>query len=159
MIRKLLLPVIMLVAFAGGLVTGDLLRPAPPEAQAALPEPGSDDLLRRHPPGDLAWFRFPNQFFVPIMRGHRLDSVMVLSLTLETPKDAQEAVFQAEHRLRDAFLRSLLIHANTGGFDGNFTAEGPMRRLTGVLLQTAREVGGEQILNVLIEDIARQDQS
>ncbi|MDO5658251.1 MAG: hypothetical protein Q4G36_08015 [Paracoccus sp. (in: a-proteobacteria)] len=155
MIRKLILPALVLVALGGGLAAGEWLRPAPPIAQTDAADP----ILRERARGDLAWFRFPTQFFVPVMRGHRLDSVMVLSLTLEIPKSAEPAVFQNEHRLRDAFLRSLLIHANTGGFDGNFTGEGQMRRLRDTLLRTAHEVGGSQILDVLIEDIARQDSS
>ena len=34
----------------------------------------------------------------------------MLTLTVEMPADQQEAIFKQEFRLRDAFLRSLLIH-------------------------------------------------
>ena len=62
-------------------------------------------------------------------------------------------------RLRDAFLRSLLIYANTGGFDGNYTIEPRMRRLRETLMKTADEVSEQVITDVLIEDIAWQQGS
>ena len=82
---------------------------------------------------------------------------MVLTLTVEMPAEQQEAVFKQEFRLRDAFLRTLLIHANTGGFDGNYTIEPRMRRLREALMKTATEATGGIVTDVLIEDIARQD--
>lgn len=52
------------------------------------------------------------------MRGDRLDGMMILTLTVEMPAAAEEEVYKMEFRLRDAFLRALLIHANTGGSTG-----------------------------------------
>ena len=54
---------------------------------------------------------------------------MVLSLSLEIPATAAETAYAHEIKLRDAMLRQLLIHANTGDFDGNFTAEPQLRTL------------------------------
>lgn len=105
----------------------------------------------------MSYFRFPSQFFVPVMHGDRLDGMMVLTLTIEMPLETEEAVFKQEFRLRDAFLRTLLIHANTGGFDGNFTIEPRMRRLREALMDAASEYSGGLVTDVLIEDIARQD--
>lgn len=106
--------------------------------------------------GNTTWFQFPQQFFVPVMRNGRLESTMVLSLSLEVPSSAAETVYAHELKLRDAMLRQLLIHANTGGFDGNFTAEPQLRALRADLAKSAQatipEVGA-----VLIGDIARQE--
>ncbi|MDO5642522.1 MAG: hypothetical protein Q4G26_09095, partial [Paracoccus sp. (in: a-proteobacteria)] len=77
----------------------------------------------------MGYYRFPTQFFVPVMHGDRLNGIVVLTLVLEMPAELQEDVYKREFRLRDAMLRSLMIHANTGGFDGNFTTEPRMRRL------------------------------
>ena len=108
--------------------------------------------------GGLDWFQFPEQFFVPILRNGTTTAVMVLSLTLEMPPNVRPVVEAREHRLRDALLNALLIEANTGGFDGNFTSEASLSRLRGALLAAARSAGDPRIGNVLIEDIARQDQ-
>lgn len=135
---------------------------APPEDHAAegsgsaghggTPEGQAED------GGDLAYLKFPQQFFVPMVRGGTLQAVMVLTLSLEMPAEAEEVIFRQEHRLRDALLRSLLIHANSGGFDGNFTAEAHLALLRETLLADARAVAGPEITAVLIGDIARQEQ-
>ena len=106
--------------------------------------------------GDTTWFQFPQQFFVPVMRNGRLESTMVLSLSLEIPAAAAETAYAHEIKLRDAMLRQLLIHANTGGFDGNFTAEPQLRTLRADLARTAQATVPE-ISAVLIGDIARQE--
>lgn len=104
------------------------------------------------------WFKFPNQFFVPILRNGTTTAVMILSLTIEMPADARPTVEAQEHRLRDALLNALMIQANTGGFDGNFTSEPTLERLRAALLDAAQKAAGPTIKRVLIEDIARQEQ-
>ena len=106
----------------------------------------------------LDWYHFPDQFFVPILRNGTTTAVMVLSLTLEMPPIVRPVVESREHRLRDALLNALLVEANTGGFDGNFTSEASLSRLRAALLAAARSAADPRISNVLIEDIARQDQ-
>lgn len=107
-------------------------------------------------PTATAWFKFPAQFFVPILHDGRLDSTMVLTLSAEMPGAATETVYAHEIKLRDALLRQLLIHANTGGFDGNFTSEAHLRGLRTELAASAQAVVPE-ISAILIGDIARQE--
>lgn len=103
-----------------------------------------------------AWFKFPQQFLVPILHDGRLDSTMILTLSVEMPEAASETVYAHEIKLRDALLRQLLIHANTGGFDGNFTNEAQLRKLRGELTTAAQGIVPE-IADVLIGDIGRQE--
>lgn len=102
------------------------------------------------------WFTFPSQFFVPLMRNGDMGAVMILTLTIETPGAELAAMEQQEHRLRDALLRELLIHANTGGFDGNFTSEARLAPLRDRLQKAAQASTDLTVKAVLIEDIARQ---
>lgn len=102
-----------------------------------------------------AWFSFPNQFFVPIVRNGNIDRIMVLTLTVETTTSAKAEIETRQHRLRDALLRSLMIHANTGGFIGNYTTEAKLNKLRESLLAAAVKAGGPAVHNVLIEDIAQ----
>lgn len=154
---------------AGGIFAGELMRPPPP-----LPEPGEAEASASHSDAEAeaadhassaeaeaeepAWFKFPTQFFVPMIRNGSVDAVMVLTLTVEMPKSSEEYIFHQEHRLRDALLRVLLIHANTGGFEGNFTSDIHLGDLREKLLKTARKTSGDDIRAILIEDIARQEQ-
>ena len=102
------------------------------------------------------WFTFPSQFFVPLMRNGDMGAMMIVTLTIETDAAQLEKVQKQESRLRDALLRQLMIQANTGGFDGNFTTEPSQRVLREELLKAARAATDLQIDAVLIEDIARQ---
>ncbi len=185
MLRKLLPVLLSVLALVAGAVGGDLLRGttadgvAAPDPQAALPAdelPGvepiaADNAIPSPPaaappppaePGDAdataatAWFKFPQQFFVPILHGGHLDSTMILSLSVEMPETASEEVYAHEIKLRDALLRQLLIHANTGGFDGNFNTEAHLRKLRAELTATARAIV-PRIGEILIGDIARQE--
>ena len=104
----------------------------------------------------IAWFEFPQQFLVPVLHDGRLDSTMILSLSLEMPGTARETVHAHEIKLRDALLRQLLIHANTGGFDGNFTSEAHLRKLRADLTAVAQGVI-PGITAVLIGAIGRQE--
>ena len=104
----------------------------------------------------IAWFEFPQLFLVPVLHDGRLDSTMILSLSLKMPGTARETVHAHEIKLRDALLRQLLIHANTGGFDGNFTSEAHLRKLRADLTAVAQGVI-PGITAVLIGDIGRQE--
>lgn len=181
-IISMLLPVI---ALAGGVVGGDLLGPGDPAAatvDSGLTDPGQpavpgvDKLASQSHDGAAeiaptatdvghddateaagsATFTFPSQFFVPMMRNGDMGAIMILTLSLQTSADELEPMKQHEHRLRDALLRQLLVHANTGGFDGNFTSEPSMRVLRESLLSAAKSATALTVSQVLIEDIARQ---
>ncbi|MGZ3215427.1 hypothetical protein [Paracoccus sp. T5] len=189
MIKKLIPLALPVLALAGGVFAGDMLRspaaqddhalqvetaeghdtgPAPAEADAGHDTApvedhgggdhgGGDHGGGDHAaPGEMAFFSFPTQFFVPLVRQGDLRDMMILTLTLQTDSASQEALRKKEHALRDALLRQLLIHANTGGFDGNFTADRNLAVLREDLLKAARATTDLTLTAVLIEDIAKQ---
>lgn len=153
MIRKILPLMLPVLGLVGGAMAGDMLRaPAEPAAhEKAQSAPTAD-----HPAAE-TFFTFPAQFFVPLVRRGGMSDLMVLSLTLKTSAESVEAVEKKEHSLRDALLRQLMIHANTGGFDGNYTLDRNLARLRQDLLAAAQAATDLPIEAVLIEDIARQD--
>jgi hypothetical protein len=73
------------------------------------------------------------------------------------PLGQKEQTFAVEPKLRDAFLQVLFDHANTGGFDGVFTATNVMRSLRAALLDAAGTAVPDLVRDVLILDIQRQD--
>ncbi|MTH34242.1 hypothetical protein GL279_06455 [Paracoccus limosus] len=183
--KKILMMVLPVLAFLGGAFGGDLLHGSAPPADAAAKGDGGATPPAKAEAGEVAatpapaaeatpapaekegetdaasaedWFHFPDQFFVPILRNGSTSAVMVLSLTIEMPAASRAKIEAQEHRLRDALLNALMIQANTGGFDGNFTSTASMDALRSALLAAARKAGGPEISGVLIEDLARQDQ-
>lgn len=159
--KKILVLIVSLVALVGGAAAGTFLKPQK-EIAAQQKDPETAEESSGHEEGskegksELAWFKFPTQFFVPLMQNGQVSGTMILSLTIEMPQEATERINGQEHRLRDALLRALMIRANTGGFDGNFTSDAQMQELRAALLAAARDASGKDVENVLVEDIARQ---
>lgn len=178
--KKILIMLIPVLALTAGSIGGDMLRPAAKanaegahadgssaaDATAATEAHGSTDTGHSEDahggdghggdPGAAAWFTFPSQFFVPMMRNGDMGAMMIMTLTVETTEADLEPMKQQEHRLRDALLRQLMVLANTGAFDGNFTAEARLRVMREGLLKAAQDATELSVDKVLIEDIARQ---
>lgn len=150
-------PVLLMMVI--GIALGDWLHVQ--RTAAAVPDAAAaDSAVAQSSPaavGPLTSIALPNQFFVPIVRNGNLRSTMILGLGMEVREDRVQAVHAQEFRLRDALLRALMVHANTGGFDGNFTSEPHLRLLGEVLLVAAQKVAGSDVQAILIGDIARQD--
>lgn len=106
---------------------------------------------------DLEYVRLNNQFIVPIVENGAVRSLVVMSLTLEISAGENQLVFDREPRIRDAFLRVMFSHANSGGFDDVFTSSLAMAPLRRGLRDAAIEILGPVVNDVLIVDIVRQD--
>lgn len=163
---KKLLPILLaLIGTGAGVGAGIFLAPsgeesAPAEAHASEEMQAEED----HAAGDdhegaagPVYVKMNNQFVIPIVEKDRVQSLVVLSLSLEIIGAGQEIVYNQEPKLRDVFLRVLFDHANIGGFEGNFTESRRMEILRRSLHEAARNVLGSIVGDVLITEIARQD--
>lgn len=178
MIRKILPILLPVVALIGGIAAGTVLQPGGSDsggAHAAAADAhgdahgddhggGHDDAAAHASDGHggaegdgPGFFTFPSQFFVPLARNGDMGAMIILTLVLETKASKVESLEKQEHRLRDALLRQLLIHANTSGFDGNYTVDRNLERLRTDLLRVARGATDIPIDAVLIQDIVRQN--
>ena len=173
--RKLLPILLALLGTGAGIGAGILLAPAHETPAEDTVGHASDDQGDDHdaPAADHAgadaheapdearrnaeYVKLNNQFVVPVVNGERVQSLVVMSLSLETTPGGTEQVYAREPKLRDLFLRVLFDHANIGGFEGNFTDVQRLDILRRSLLEAARNVMGGEVLDVLITEIARQD--
>ncbi|MEM1066167.1 MAG: flagellar basal body-associated protein FliL, partial [Pseudomonadota bacterium] len=148
----LILPLILaLIGLGAGIGAGLLLTPAPdlPATEEDGDSEGGDSADEREGEGAtgsngqeidgdlLEYASLSNQFVIPVVKNDRIDSLVVLSLTLEVAPGATPTVFQREPRLRDGFLRVMFDHANIGGFDTSFTQSGNLTILRAGLLDVA----------------------
>lgn len=161
-----ILPLILVllgVGLGGG--AGLFLRPAdsedcPEVAHEPVCEDQAKDSHDPEPeidPNNVYYVKLSKQFVVPVVKESKVSSLVVMSLSIETTPAMGDVVFQREPKLRDALLGVMFLHANSGGFDGQFTGGEAMRDLRGSLLEAAREVVGDEIYSVLVTDILRQD--
>lgn len=166
---KKILPLFVLVISAAiGLAAGKFLQPSPPEAEAVEGEEGTESGLpnpvaqsgqpQRNPDQPVEYVKLNNQFVIPVVEDGRVASLVVLSLSVEVPEGAQEAVLRKEPKIRDSFLQVFFNHANLGGFSGEFTNPNKLNGLRRLLLEVAqRDLGEDMAYDVLILEIARQD--
>lgn len=161
-----ILPILLAgIGLAGGIGAGVALKP--PAEDALHDKAGTDETKHQEahdvePPegqesDDAEYVRLNNQFVVPVVVNGRVNSLVVMSISLQVQPGTRETVFAREPKLRDAFLQVLFDHANTGGFDGMFTTSDNLRTLRMALLETSQKTLGEMISDVLIIDLVRQD--
>lgn len=168
MIAKLLPVILALVGLGAGMGAGLALRPAPeasvaetdteggdPAATAASADPAAPGGAESS--GETGFVEMSRQFVIPVIGEDRIDALVVASLSVEVTSGAESRVGTRQPKLRDRFLRVMLDHANTGGFDGPFTANGSMDRLRRALVESGSEVLGRDLVDVLILGLNRQD--
>ena len=108
-------------------------------------------------PNNVYYVKLSKQFVVPVVKDRSVSSMVVMSLSIETTPVVGDIVFAREPKLRDALLAVMFLHANSGGFDGQFTSSEAMNDLRGSLLEATRDVIGDDVFSVLVTDILRQD--
>lgn len=80
-----------------------------------------------------------------------------MALSLEVTAGSSDAVYAIEPKLRDTFLQALFDHASRGGFDGAFATTENLIRMRRSLKENASKILGDIVNDVLVTDIARQD--
>lgn len=167
MLSKLLPVLLALIGLGAGVGAGLALRPAHETVEInPCGEPAGEDHAEADlpggthaepPDGKSDFIKMNNQFVVPVVKDGRVDSLVVMSLSLELKTGTSEAFYQREPKLRDAFLQVLFDHANAGGFNGVFTDSSKLTVLRAALHEVAVKSIGPSILDVLVTDIVRQD--
>ena len=164
---KILPILIVIIGLAAGGGAGIFLRPAPSGVEECqdsghgscdkMVEEDGNSAEVEPDPDNVHFVKLSKQFVVPVVKDGKVSSMVVMSLSIETMPALRDIVLQREPKLRDALLRVMFLHANSGGFDGQFTGSEAMRDLRGSLLEVAREVIGADVYSVLVTDILRQD--
>jgi flagellar basal body-associated protein FliL len=172
MIRKLLPIVLLLVGLGAGVGAGLALRPVPTAEStnhASAPNPdethakakddhGNDEHGQDRTDGTTsAYVKLNNQFVVPVVNDALIESLVVMSLSLEVDSELTNVVYEREPKLRDGLLQVLFDHANMGGFEGEFTNSNNMDILRTALTEVARGIVGKGVTGILITGLARQD--
>ena len=164
-----ILPILFaLIGLGAGLGAGVALRPDPVETVEMNPcgelpglhtdaeddgNPTTDEETNEDPD----FVKLNNQFVVPVVGEGAVTALVVISLSLEVTSGGSELIYQREPKLRDIFLQVLFEHANTGGFDGDFTTGRKMDRLRSALRESAVKIVGPTVTDVLISNLVRQD--
>lgn len=186
--KKILTPILLaLLGLGAGVGAGIALKPAPEpehaaaadcaapahgagqgEDTAAAPcapaeaDPFAPAVAESHGGGhggeSAAYVEMDKPFVVPIFKGDKVVSMVVVSLSVETSTESAPEIEGVKPRLRDSFLKAMFRHANSGGFDGSYTSGAKMDDLKSALLQAAKGVLPDAPVDeILITEIAKQD--
>lgn len=185
--KLLLPILLSLAGLVGGGVAGQFMKPPPPPSEEAKQAPdaaGSEKEGRTADPTAVAeaghgggaghaaataphedegekprrdFVKLDRQFVVPVLESERVTALVVLSVAIEVNEGSGDEVFAQEPKLRDAFLRVLFTHAQSRGFDGDFTRESRLADLRGSLAEAAHGILGSVSHSVLLTNIVKQD--
>ncbi len=156
MLKKILPVLFLLIGVGAGVGAGIFVAAEKPEHSDELAVHVPTD-GQNAPANDSEYVKLNNQFVVPVVSGEQISALVVMSLSLETAPGMTETIYAREPKLRDAFLQVMFDHANMGGFDGSFTSSNTLDILRTALREVAQKEFGDDISNVLIVGIARQD--
>lgn len=160
MLNKILPLVLVLIGVGAGVAAGVFMRPVEEpmlensDSKTATIQAGKPDETQEFAS---EYVKMNNQFVVPVVKGESVQALVVLSLSLEVLAGKKDAIYSREPKLRDSFLQVMFDHANVGGFDGAFTSANNLDVLRSALREVAQKDMGDQISDVLIVEIARQD--
>lgn len=161
--KKLLPIILLLVGIGAGVGAGLVLRPEPAPVEAAEGAESeahaekSGKIDEEGPPTGREYVDLVDQFIVPVVNDNAVASLILITLTIEVESGNREAIFEAEPRIRGALLQAMFDHANIGGFSGAFTNSSKLDRLRETFLEVAQKSYGDEITDVLIVQITRQD--
>lgn len=165
--KKLLPVVFLLLGLGAGIGAGVMLSPsdtkeiatqekaAKPKEKPSKAKDGKAE--KNDKPSDYEYLKLTKQFVVPVVDSERIEALVTMSLSLEITPGMTEAFYAVEPKLRDGFLQVMFDHANMGGFDGAFTESDNLKVLRKALLETARRDLGDDVSQVLIMSVSRQD--
>lgn len=159
---RLVFPLLIaLMGIGAGIGAGITLRPDPVLADVAehdCPAP-EEELEAEAVTASLGseYVKLNNQFVTPVLESGRVAGMVILSLSVEVASGETELVYGHEPKLRDAYNEVLFLHANAGGFSGDFTDIPKMNRLRLALLKASQKLLGTKVKAVLIDNIMRQD--
>ena len=119
---------------------------------------GEDDYGSQSKSGSSTYMKFGRQFVVPVIDSGKVQALVMLDINLELASSASEEVYTMEPKIRDALMRALLGLSNDGIFDDQLTDPENYDIMRKKLLRAAKEVIKDSVKDVLILEIARQDQ-
>jgi hypothetical protein len=105
-----------------------------------------------------AFIDMERKFVVPLVRGNRVRSLVVVDLRLEVRSAAETRAQELKPKIRDLFLDTLYEMAVAGAFDGDLYSNNVQGEMRARLLEDARRVLQDDATAILIGELLRQDQ-
>ncbi|NHK26327.1 flagellar basal body-associated FliL family protein [Parvularcula flava] len=186
MIKNLVGGIIMVIFVIGGAIAADALKPGEKrffenaetggghgdEAEASADahgEPAKEKKTAKKDAhggghgepamtGSTAYYKFSRQFIVPVVSDSNVQSLVILDLNLEIEPNLAEDLYAMDPKLRDVIMTELIALSNEGRFDRRMTDPANYAEIRTRLLAAVQTIQQKGVRDVLILDMARQDQ-
>ncbi|WP_018148344.1 flagellar basal body-associated FliL family protein [Henriciella marina] len=106
--------------------------------------------------GTVTYYKFNREFIVPVTRGERVESLVIISLNLEIDEAVSDRLYGMEPKLRDNIMSTLIRLSNDGVALGDLTKPENYETIRSMTLANLREIIPTGLENVLILDMAKQ---
>lgn len=103
------------------------------------------------------FMKFSRQFVVPVVSRDNVSALVIIDINLELDPSATENAYSREPKLRDAILKTLLQLSNEGAFGKGILEEENLTDVRARLLGSAQTILNDDVIDVLILNVARQD--
>lgn len=160
--KKILPILLVIIGIAGGGAAGLFLKPPPPPPEEGGVDAHDTKDADAHdtadaPPSPSDYVKIGRQTIIPVIEDGETRALMLFELAVDVPVGRRQDVHDMEPRLRDAFLRELFQMSYTGAFMTTFTDDRVIEELRNNLVKAARTHLGEDVKDVLILDVMRQE--
>ncbi|MBK0398125.1 hypothetical protein H0I76_02895 [Limibaculum sp. M0105] len=126
-----------------------------------IADPGSHASIYDDKPGDPSGSRnfiaVGRQLIIPVVRGETTRALVLFELAVDVPSEMSDFTHRMLPRLRDAFLRELFAMSYTGAFDETYTDARIIEEMRRSLRVAARRILGNEVADVLVLDVMRQE--
>lgn len=107
--------------------------------------------------GAPAYYKFSREFVVPIIDNERVKSLVILNLNLQVDSAASQDLFSQEPVLRDNIMTTLIGLSGDDTIFNSLNNVEHYETIRSMILSNLQDSVSEDIQNVLILDMARQD--
>ena len=108
-------------------------------------------------PSQIDYFSLSQPLKIPIFKNNQSTAEVELWLSLSGEKKLIEKIPHAEAEIRDRLISALTDHANSGGFDGQYTSSASLSSLRNRLKNALSNLQEGQNIEVLISSISRTE--
>lgn len=106
---------------------------------------------------DTSFYKFSREFVVPIMAERRVKALVILHISLEVDKKGSDELFSLDPKLRDNIMTTLIALSNDGQTLEELTSPDSYETIRSMILMNLNSGISEDIKNVLIMDVGKQD--
>ncbi|NQY39567.1 MAG: hypothetical protein HRT80_05640 [Henriciella sp.] len=107
--------------------------------------------------GSTEYYKFSREFVVPVMRNDQVKSLVILHINLEAGSSTVDDLFSEEPKLRDNIMTTLIGLSNDGRTLEEPTQIDNYEMIRSMVLMNLKDSVSNDIKNVLIVDMAKQD--